>query len=137
MNSSESQQDRILFFDGVCHLCNRLIDFLILRSKHRPQMKFASLQGSTAAKYLTSMEIQNLNTVIYLREGKLYQRSSAILYAMIDLGGLWKGFAIFFLVPIFLRNWIYDFVAKNRYSWFGKRDSCRLPNSEERDRLLP
>lgn len=129
---------KILFFDGYCSLCNNLIDKMIRWDK-KAVLKFASLQGETAQKMLppNRRERTDPDTVIYLREGEIYERSTAILLSLRDIGGLWSLSSMFFIVPKVLRNLIYRFVANTRYQVFGKRDVCRLPLPEERERLLP
>jgi len=123
---------RIVFFDGVCSLCNGFIDFLIRIDKKR-RLRYASLQGNTAKKH----GIQgSLETMIYWDGKKSYLRSSGVLRLLWDLGGLWKLTAIFYLVPRFIRDAIYNWVAKNRYQWFGQKDVCRMPKPEERAYLL-
>lgn len=129
---------KILFFDGYCSLCNSLIDELIRRDK-KNVLQFASLQGETAKSHLPSFvrSTGDVDTVIYLREGKIYDRSTAILWMFQDLGGLWKFTGVFFLIPSFLRNIIYRVVARNRYRWFPKRETCRVPTVKEKQKILP
>lgn len=129
-------QKPIIFFDGVCHLCNGFVDAVILRDS-RALFQFAPLQGSTAQKMLTPQEQQSLDSVILWQNQEKYQRSDAILKIFVSLGGVYKLFALGFLIPSFLRDGIYSWVARHRYGWFGKRDFCRLPTASEKDRLLP
>lgn len=129
-------QKPIIFFDGVCHLCNGFVDAMIQRDP-KARIQFAPLQGDTAAKALTADERALLDSVILLTEGRKYHRSEAVLRSLVLLGGTYKIFQLGFLIPGFLRDKIYAWVAKNRYAWFGERDFCRLPLPEERDRLLP
>ncbi len=125
----------VVFFDGVCHLCNGFVDAVISRDKSHTLL-FAPLQGSTAERILSSQERNDLNTVIYYEAGTLYRRSSAVLKIITKLGGLYKLFAIAWILPASLRDVLYNYIAKNRYSWFGKRDFCRLPTADERSYLL-
>ena len=126
----------ILFFDGECNLCNGTVDFLIRRD-HGRHLHFASLQGDTAKKLLPQNVREGLDTVVLWRDGVLFRRSSAVLRAVATMGGLWLLTKVFLLVPAFIRDWFYDCVAKNRFKWFGRRDSCRLPLPEERAFFLP
>lgn len=126
----------IIFFDGVCSLCNHLVDYLISRDRAH-KLHFASLQGQTASAHLSQKAIADLNTVIYLRKGKIETKSTAVLLALSDLEGAYKLLLALLLVPTLLRDGLYDLVAKNRYSLFGKRDTCRLPSPAEKDYLLP
>lgn len=128
--------ERIIFFDGVCGLCNRFVDRL-LRIDRRKQLRFAPLQGYTAMQRLPIGIADAMRSVIYLRDGEILQRSDAALLILIDLGGWRKVYGVFLIVPRFLRDGVYDWVARNRYRWFGKRDACRLPAPEERTRFLP
>lgn len=127
----ESNNDQILFFDGVCNLCNGLVDFMIQRQK-TPHIFFAPLQGKTAKLRLPPERVSDLDTVVYQRKGKIHLQSSAVLWAVSDLNVFYKPLLIGLLIPTPLRNAIYNFVAKNRYRFFGKASSCRLPTPEER-----
>lgn len=129
---------KILFFDGYCSLCNSLVDWLIRRD-HRSVLKFASLQGKTAEEKLPQQHRLkvDIDTVLYLREDKVYDRSTAVLYCLWDLGGIWKLMMVFIILPSFLRNIVYRCVAKNRYRMFGKLETCRVPKPHEKEKLLP
>lgn len=128
----------ILFFDGVCNLCNKWVDYIISHD-HSGQFKFASLQSDYAKERLVEHQIDNsdLNTVILLHEGKVYKKSKAAAKIMILLGG-WKAILgnILHIIPTPLSNLGYDIIARNRYKLHGKRETCRLPTPEERDRFL-
>ncbi|MEA2553113.1 MAG: hypothetical protein QOJ65_1289 [Fimbriimonadaceae bacterium] len=125
----------VIFFDGVCNLCNGIVDFLIRRDKRRV-LRYAPLQG-TAAKELLPLEyVNDLPGVAFLDKDGVYQRSTAVLRAAAKLGGAWPVVKIFLLVPRPIREAIYNWIARNRYKWFGKRDSCRLPTPEERAMFL-
>lgn len=128
----------MLFFDGVCNLCNRSVDFVINRDKTR-KFRFASLQGETAAKYAPEYAAEaGLSTVVLLTGHGKYIRSTAIVHVLKGLGGVWKvlGFLLQ-IIPRPIRDWGYKLVVKNRYRWAGKRDTCRLPTPEERAVFLP
>ncbi|OYZ21251.1 MAG: hypothetical protein B7Y39_09470 [Bdellovibrio sp. 28-41-41] len=127
---------KILFFDGYCSLCNGLVDWTMRQDKHA-RIQFASLQGKTAKTVIPNNNINDTDTVVYWRDGKSYQRSSAILYLLADIGGAWSLFGIFFLIPTVLRDFLYRIVAVNRYRFFNRRDSCRMSTLQEKDRLLP
>lgn len=129
-------QRPIIFFDGICHLCNGFVDF-VLQKDLKQHFQFAPLQGETAANLLTPQERSELTSVILLVEGKKFLRSEAVVKVLIDLGGVYRVFALGFLLPSGVRNALYNWVAKNRYAWFGQRESCRLPTPAEKDRLLP
>ena len=132
-----NQQSGILFFDGICNLCNNTVQFLIKRDK-RDIFKFASLQSKFGQDFCKShgISVNELTSVIYFKNKKVYQKSSAALHAFNDLGGLWKGFFILLIVPKFIRDFIYDLIAKNRYRFFGKRAECMLPTPELKAKFL-
>lgn len=126
----------IVFFDGVCGLCNGFVDRL-MRWDTRRVLRFATLQGSTAATQLPQAHTQELSTIVYVDGEGLYTRSDAALRIVLRLGGAWKLAGVFFLIPRFVRDALYNWVARNRYQLFGKHDSCRLPTPEERGVFLP
>jgi len=126
----------IVFFDGYCGLCNSFVDRLLVWDEQHV-LRFSPLQGSTAEVVLPAQMRAGLGTVVLAAGDRIYTRSSAALRILILLGGAWKLVAVFLLVPPFLRDAIYDLIANNRYKWFGKRDSCRIPSPEERALFLP
>ena len=125
----------VLFFDGVCNLCNRTVDFLIRRDK-KHVLRYAPLQGSSAREMLDPAMIEALPSVVFVDKNGVYQRSTAVLRAVAKLGGLWPVLLVFLIVPRPIRDAVYNWIGKNRYKWFGKRDSCRLPTPEERAMFL-
>ena len=135
-HSSDLSQEHIVFFDGVCHLCNTFVDVIITRDRHH-RLKFAPLQGETAAQLLPEEMRLNLHSVVYFEAGHLHERSNAILKILSRLGGIYSVFGLGWILPRFIRDRLYNFIAMNRYAWFGQRDFCRLPTPEERAHLLP
>jgi predicted DCC family thiol-disulfide oxidoreductase YuxK len=133
--STKAPVEKILFFDGVCNLCNFFIDFLIKR-KQASALFFAPLQGPTAQKMLAPSFTQKVDSVIYLKNGQVWRESSAALMVLADLGGVWALARFFLVIPTVVRDGTYRWVARNRYKVFGKRDTCRLPSQEERRRFL-
>lgn len=128
---------KILFFDGYCSLCNGFIDWSMKQDKQK-LVQYASLQGESAQKYLSDLKYVNeVETIVYYRENQIYDRSSAILIFFKDIGGVWQIFSVLFIIPKFIRDFFYKIIAKNRYLFFKKRDTCRLPTPEEKERLLP
>ena len=125
----------ILFFDGVCGLCNGFVDFLIPKNK-KNLLKFAPLQGKTAQQKLDSKFTQNLESVVLLVNDKVYTRSSAALISLKYIQGFWGALLVFLVMPKPLRDMIYNIFAKHRYQWFGQREQCRLPSSEEKTFFL-
>lgn len=130
----------IIFYDGYCILCSRLLDFVIKHDK-KENLLFASLQSKYALKILSEMgykhqEISKLDNVIYLTNGVIKIKSDAIISILSDIDGIYKLAKILYIVPKFIRNYIYDQIALRRYKWFGKRETCRLPTNEEKLRIL-
>ena len=124
----------IVFFDGVCGICNRFIDFL-LSHKNGKALYFSPLQGD-AAKVLIPKKYLAQDTIVFKTQKKIYIKSTAALRILYTLGGLWKLSLVFLIMPAFIRNFVYDVIASNRYKWFGKKESCRIPTPQERKRFL-
>ncbi len=137
MEKDQLQNQKIVFFDGVCHLCNGFVDQVISSDAKHRQFLFAPLQGTTAEQLLKPEDRANLDSVIYFEAGRVYTKSTAVLKILSQLSGFYKLFALLRITPPFLRDFIYNIIAKNRYAWFGERDFCRLPQPEERAYLLP
>jgi predicted DCC family thiol-disulfide oxidoreductase YuxK len=133
--TTDYKNQHIVFFDGVCGLCNRAIDFLMRHDK-RKVLLFAPLQGTTAAALLPPGEAAALSSMVYYSKGKLSYRTRAILNLLWDMGGWWTLTAIFRIFPPFLRDIFYNWMASSRYKWFGKKETCRIPTVEERARFL-
>lgn len=121
----------IILFDGVCNLCNNSVQFVIERDKQR-QFRFASLQSEIGQQYQAQAGLPKgeLGTVLLVKNGKIYKKSSAALRIARQLDGLWSLLFVFIIIPPFIRNAVYDFIARNRYRWFGKQDSCWLPTPD-------
>jgi len=127
----------ILYFDGVCGLCNRSVDFVLKRDRGE-KFRFAPLQGKTAAENLSSEELTDLHSLVLQTPSGRFRRSAAVVRILWQLGGIWAVLGtLLWLVPLPLRNLGYRAVSATRYSFFGKKESCRIPAPEERDRFLP
>ncbi len=125
----------ILFFDGVCGLCNRFVDFVI-RQDRRRKFYFSPLQ-SDFAKTVLGPELGTQLSTAYLSDGgKVFEKSDAIIRILVHLGGVWKLAGLGRWVPKRIRDRMYDWVSAHRYAWFGKRNACRIPTAEERARFL-
>lgn len=134
-SDNNQQQGIILFFDGVCNLCNGTIDFFI-KKDHKRKFKYAPLQGKTAPNLIGDKATKDLNSVVLYCNGQTYYKSQAILTALKILGFPYSMLFIFILIPTSLSNLIYDYIAKNRYRFFGKKTTCRLPSLEEKELFL-
>jgi predicted DCC family thiol-disulfide oxidoreductase YuxK len=127
----------IILFDGFCNLCNGTVDFLLKRD-HKKQFRFAPLQSETGKLLIRKFEIpSNTDSVILIKLNRIYFESDAALEIAGMLPFPWKLGVIFKIVPKKIRNGLYRWIAKNRYSWFGKRTTCRIPTSENRDFITP
>jgi predicted DCC family thiol-disulfide oxidoreductase YuxK len=127
----------ILFFDGLCGLCNSSVDFVMKRDT-RNVFRYAPLQGETAAEHLSEKDRVDLNSVVLKTPEGLYRHTSAVVRILWKLPGIWPVLgALLWLIPRPIRNFGYRLVAKNRYRIFGKKETCRLPTPEEIGRLLP
>ena len=136
MNRIQDQFD-IVLFDGVCNLCNSAVD-LIIRNDKKGQIKVAALQDQKTKELLKDYKINSdyLDSIILIRGEKVFYKSRAALEITKNLKGLWPLLYVFIILPTFIRDPIYDFIARNRYRWFGKKETCRLPTPEERARFL-
>ena len=130
-------QQHIILFDGVCNLCNAAVQFVIRHDKSE-QFIFASLQSDTGKRILSenSLPESDLKSFILVEENKVYTRSSAALRVAKKLNGILPALYVFMLVPSFIRDGVYNLIAKNRYKWFGRKDECLLPSPELKARFL-
>lgn len=126
----------VTFFDGVCNLCSGAVNFLLDHDR-AGRLRFAPLQGPTfAALAGEHPELRGVDSFVLWDGARAHVRSSAALRAAAALGGPWRAFTLLLAVPRPLRDAVYDFVARRRYRWFGRRDACRLPTPELRARFL-
>ena len=128
-------EGKIVFIDGVCVLCDGLADY-ILKHDSKKSIAIAALQGETAKDILPENLINDLQTFVYFRESELLTKSSAIIKLFSDLGGWRKVVSVFLIIPKSIRDWAYLKLASKRYKWFGKLDTCRLPEKSEVGRIL-
>jgi predicted DCC family thiol-disulfide oxidoreductase YuxK len=128
----------VIFFDGVCGLCNRLVQFVLARDRAE-RFRFAPLQGDFARLELVPRggRPEDLDTIVVLTAGgQLLQKSRAVLFILRELGGVWGALAWLRVLPVGLTDRAYDLVARSRYRVFGRLDACRLPGPAERDRFI-
>ena len=118
----------VIFFDGVCNLCNASVQFVIEHDQEN-YFKFSALQGDYAKGVLPKFNVNpsSLNSTLLLEDGKLYTKSSSALRVAKKLKGIWPLLYGFIIFPKFIRDWVYDLVAKNRYKWWGKQETCWVP----------
>ena len=131
------QKHSIVLFDGVCHLCNGSVNFLLKRDK-KECFLFATLQSDSGQALLKQHQLStnDLDTVILIQQGQFYTKSTAILRVLKELGRGWQIFYIFILLPRFIRDAIYNLVAHSRYRLFGKDEQCRMPSPDIERRFL-
>lgn len=127
----------VLLFDGVCNLCNASVQWVLKRDRNAV-FKFAALQSETGQALLQKFGLsrENLDTVVLVDGDQIFTRSDAPLEIVRRLGGIWPLLSVFRFIPRFIRNACYDWVARNRYRWFGKQAACMLPRPEWKGRFL-
>jgi predicted DCC family thiol-disulfide oxidoreductase YuxK len=132
-----SDNEKLILFDGVCNLCNGFVKFIIRRDK-KGKIRFAPLQSDAAKNSLHAFGHypEKSDTVIYISGNKFFDKSSAVLNILKDLGRGWQLMFVFIILPPFIRDWFYDLVAKNRYRIFGRSDTCMIPTSEIKNRFI-
>lgn len=132
------QSQRLIFFDGVCGMCNRFVDWIIKRDKHNI-FYFTPIQGETAQGLIAPLPTNTDEWSIIYRdaEGNFTRASDAVLSILRDMGGGWRLLSVFKILPRDFRDFFYQFVAKRRYKWFPKRSQCRIPTPQEKAKFLP
>ena len=125
----------VVFFDGVCNLCQGSVRYLIKHDK-KNALKFASLQGPYAKSFLPTTELESLDSILFYDGENLYKKSCAVLKLSKLLGGWHQLLLLGHLLPLFISNGLYDLVAKNRYKWFGKQNQCMQPSADLKSRFL-
>lgn len=129
--------NHIVFFDGVCNLCNSTIDFLV-RHNSNENLKFSSLQSEFTSKFLQkySIDLNQLSTIYFYTDGALYQKSKAAFHIAQHLNAPYRYLNLLSFMPEGFANIFYDLIAKNRYRWFGEKETCRIPTQAELSRFL-
>jgi len=132
-----SERHPIVLFDGVCNLCDGFVQFVMKRDK-AGAFRFAPLQSEAGRTLLRHFNLDEaaMDTVILIENGTIHTKSTAALRTARNIGGVWGLAYVFIILPKFIRNSVYDFIAKNRYRWFGKKDACMIPTPEVRARFL-
>jgi predicted DCC family thiol-disulfide oxidoreductase YuxK len=135
--SQAGKKQFIVLFDGVCNLCSSSVQFILKRDK-KNQFLFGSLQGEYGQQVLkkSGMPANDFNSFMLLEGEQLYIKSSGALRMLRHLGGGWSLLYAFIIVPKFIRDAVYNFIAQNRYRWFGKKEVCWLPKPEWKEKFL-
>ncbi len=137
-NNGMEENKKIILFDGVCNLCNGSVQFVIKRDR-KDIFRYAPIQGEVGRQLITERHIDTIqvDSIILIEPGVAYfTKSDAALEIAGELGGLWKMTSVFKWIPKSIRDVIYDFVARNRYKWFGKQESCMIPTPELKAKFL-
>ena len=128
--------ERVVLFDGECNFCDKSVQFIIKRDT-RGLFKFASLQSDIGKELLIKYNVpSNTDSFVLIEDNDCYIKSSAGLRVCRNLKGAWKFLYFLLVVPKPLRDFFYGIIAKNRYKWFGTKESCMLPSPQERKRFL-
>jgi predicted DCC family thiol-disulfide oxidoreductase YuxK len=139
ISMSEKSTNPILLYDGVCGFCNKSIQMIIAHDK-KGSLKFAPLQSKLGQEVIARHQLNNIDSVVFVEQSsgteRVFIRSNAALQVAGYLGGWWKLFLVFYILPRPLRDFCYELFAKYRYRLFGKYDSCMLPSPEVRSRFL-
>jgi predicted DCC family thiol-disulfide oxidoreductase YuxK len=131
------QENPIILFDGICNLCNSSVQFVLKHDKLK-LFRFASLQSTGGQALLKKYHLPetNFNSFVLIKNGKAFVKSTAALMVAKELAGIIKTLYIFIIAPAFIRNAVYNIIAKNRYKWFGKQESCMMPTPDLQSRFL-
>lgn len=131
------KEHKIILYDGVCNLCNGAVTFVIKRDK-KDVFKFAALQSEIGQEIISKFKIDTskVDSIILITGERHYEKSAAALQIAENLSGAYPLLSIFLVVPKIIRDGVYDYIAKNRYKWFGKRESCMVPSERLRGKFL-
>ncbi|HMC00804.1 MAG TPA: thiol-disulfide oxidoreductase DCC family protein [Flavobacteriaceae bacterium] len=132
------EHKQLILFDGVCNLCNASVQYVIKRDKKNVFL-FTALQSDVGQQIIRDHQIDTTKTdsiILYSEGQKLTYKSTAALNIAKYLGFPTNLMTVFFIIPAFIRDWVYDIVARNRYKWFGKRDQCMVPTPEFKSKFL-
>lgn len=127
----------ILLFDGVCNLCNGLVRFIVKRDQ-RGKIRFAPLQSTDghSLRKKFNQDSDDIDTIFYINGSKYFIKSVAVLHILKDIGRGWQLFYVFIIIPKFIRDFVYDLIARTRYRIFGKTDTCMVPDEDINERFL-
>ena len=137
MSGIEQIDNEVILFDGVCNLCSSTVQLIIKHDK-KNIFKFASLQSLTGQSLLAKFNLSqtNFNSFILYKNKKIFTKSTGALMVAKQLSGAWSLLYCLIVIPAFIRNPFYNYVAANRYKWFGKKEACWLPSPNLRSKFL-
>lgn len=131
-----STAEQIILFDGVCNFCNGSVNFLIKRDS-KGIFKYAPLQSEIGQNIIAKYNIpETVDSIILLKENNIYIKSNAVIEIIKELKWYWKMLIIVKILPKKFRDLLYDVIANNRYKWFGKMDSCMIPDENVKSRFI-
>ncbi|TDU40133.1 putative DCC family thiol-disulfide oxidoreductase YuxK [Gelidibacter sediminis] len=129
---------QLILFDGVCNLCNTSVQYVI-KHDHQDVFRFTALQSEVGQEILAQFKIDTSKTdsiLLYSKTDGISYKSTAALKIASKLGFPRNLIATFLIVPVFIRNWVYDYIAQNRYKWYGKKEECMIPTPELKSKFL-
>ncbi|MFC1733128.1 thiol-disulfide oxidoreductase DCC family protein [candidate division KSB1 bacterium] len=137
MKETFNTEHPIILFDGVCKFCNASINFIIRKDKKK-KFRFLPIQMTGEKEIMKKLNQRTIQTdsIILIENQKSYIKSTAVIHIAIELGGIYKAAILFFIIPTFIRDFLYDIIARYRYTIFGKYDSCMVPDPELKDRFV-
>jgi predicted DCC family thiol-disulfide oxidoreductase YuxK len=136
MEVQYSNLNNVVLFDGVCNLCNGSVDFIVKHEKGN-ELLFASLQSDIGKDIVAHFELSYIpDSILYYSESQLFMKSTAVLRISEELKLPYRWVIMFSFLPESFRDSIYDWIARNRYRWFGKKETCRIPTDQERSKFL-
>ena len=133
-----SNEKFLVLFDGVCNLCNASVQYIIKHDK-KDRFRFTAIQSEIGQEIIKTHQIDTFkmdSIILYSEKKRISDKSSAALKIAMILGFPISVLGVFWIVPPFIRNWVYDYIAKNRYKWYGKRDNCMVPSPELQKKFL-
>ncbi|WP_377889007.1 thiol-disulfide oxidoreductase DCC family protein [Alkalihalobacillus sp. R86527] len=131
-----NNKSNIILFDGVCNLCNGFVQFMLKHDKQQV-FKFASIQSTAGNQLLNDLQVHHLpDSIVVIVDDQVLVKSKAVLYICKELGGVFNLLRIVAILPVFIRDYLYDQIAKRRYILFGKKESCMLPNPKHKKRFI-
>jgi len=132
------ENKQLIFFDGICNLCNTSVNYIIKHDK-KDVFRFAALQSEIGQQIVKEFNIDILkidSILLYSEKNGICYKSTVALKIAKHLGFPLNMLVVFFIVPPCIRNWVYDYIAKNRYKWYGKREECMIPTPELQEKFL-
>ena len=139
MRIATDKQKKIILFDGVCNLCNNSVQYVIKHDK-KDLFMFTAIQSDAGKAIITkfSIDTNQIDSILLYDPEKdtITYKSTAALKVASKLGFPTHLLGVFLIMPAFVRNWVYDFIAKNRYKWYGKKESCMIPTHELKRKFL-